>query len=155
MVRSAVERFPQAHWTEPVAGNAFWQVAYHTLFYTHFYLHADADAHRTFPGHQHGTQSHGALTPRHDPTSTLPPLPQPYDRTHLLAFADHLLDTCEARVAALDLDAVESGFPWYPMSKLEHQLVNLRHLQHHTGQLLERLRMASGEGVDWVGSGRD
>lgn len=59
---------------------------------------------------------------------------------------------CAGTLAAMDLGAEESGFPWHPMSKLEHQLVNLRHLQHHVGQLNDRLRAGVGEGVDWVGS---
>jgi hypothetical protein len=37
------------------------------------------------------------------------------------------------------------------MSKLEHQLVNLRHIQHHTGQLADRLRQAADRGLRWVG----
>ena len=41
----------------------------------------------------------------------------------------------DAAVYRLDLTAPESGFYWYRMSKLEHHLVNLRHIQHHTGQL--------------------
>jgi hypothetical protein len=37
------------------------------------------------------------------------------------------------------------------MSKLEHQFVNLRHPQHHTGQLADRLRQHADLGVRWVG----
>jgi hypothetical protein len=36
------------------------------------------------------------------------------------------------------------------MSKLEHQFVNLRHIQHHTGQLAERIRQSTGHGVSWA-----
>ena len=32
------------------------------------------------------------------------------------------------------------------MSKLEHQLVNLRHIQHHAAQLADRLRSAAMSG---------
>ena len=54
-------------------------------------------------------------------------------------------------VEALDLDSDESGFPRYPIPKLEHQLVNIRHLQHHAAQLADRLRNQAGVGVEWVG----
>jgi antitoxin (DNA-binding transcriptional repressor) of toxin-antitoxin stability system len=40
------------------------------------------------------------------------------------------------------------------MSKLEHQLVNIRHIQHHTAQLMDRLRASEDIGVKWVGAGR-
>jgi hypothetical protein len=39
------------------------------------------------------------------------------------------------------------------MSKLEHQLLNIRHLQHHTAQLADRLRQHAGAGIDWIGNG--
>jgi hypothetical protein len=57
----------------------------------------------------------------------------------------------DAAVDRLDLTAPESGFYWYRMSKLEHQFVNLRHIQHHTGQLADRLRQEADRGVEWVG----
>jgi hypothetical protein len=50
----------------------------------------------------------------------------------------------------LDLDANESGFSWYRMSKLEHQFVNIRHIQHHAAQLIDRVRSAADVGIRWV-----
>ncbi len=50
----------------------------------------------------------------------------------------------------LDLAAGETGFSWYKnMGKLSHQLMNLRHIQGHVGQLSELL-MAKGIDTDWV-----
>ena len=37
-----------------------------------------------------------------------------------------------------------------PFNKMELQLYNLRHLQHHTGQLAARLRTAANLAVTWV-----
>ena len=37
------------------------------------------------------------------------------------------------------------------MGKLELQIYNLRHLQQHTGELMERLGSRAGIDVDWVG----
>jgi hypothetical protein len=55
---------------------------------------------------------------------------------------------------ALDLDADASGFPWYRTSKLDHQIVNIRHIQHHAAQLADRLRAYSNVGTKWAGAGR-
>ena len=53
-------------------------------------------------------------------------------------------------VDQLNLDSDETGFSWYKnMSKLSHQLMSLRHLQGHVGQLSELL-MARGIDTDWV-----
>jgi hypothetical protein len=57
-------------------------------------------------------------------------------------------------VDALDLMSDESGFHWFPIPKLEHQLVNLRHIQYHTAQLADRLRAAEDVGIRWIGARR-
>jgi hypothetical protein len=41
---------------------------------------------------------------------------------------------------------------YHKVSKLEHQLINLRHAQHHTAHLAGRLRAATDQHVKWVGS---
>ena len=50
---------------------------------------------------------------------------------------------------SVDLEA-GSGFDWVPFDKLELQFYNIRHLQHHTGQLCERLRTKQDIGIGWV-----
>ena len=59
--------------------------------------------------------------------------------------------------AALDVMTPERaaercGFPWYDMSVAELVLLNLRHVQHHAGQLALMLRRHAGLGVGWIGS---
>ena len=56
------------------------------------------------------------------------------------------------RIDTLDLSG-ESRFPWLPFGPAERLAYNLRHLQHHAGQLSERIRQDTGEGVGWVGRG--
>ena len=38
MLRDAIEQCPDAEWVSRHHKNAFWQVAYHVLFFTHLYL---------------------------------------------------------------------------------------------------------------------
>jgi hypothetical protein len=52
---------------------------------------------------------------------------------------------------SFDLLDPKSGFPWYTCTKLEHQIISIRHLQHHTAQLGDRLRAAGGSGLSWLG----
>jgi len=56
MFREAVESCSDALWFDRRPRNAFWQVAYHTLFYTHLYLQPSADAFRPWEGHQANVQ---------------------------------------------------------------------------------------------------
>ena len=44
------------------------------------------------------------------------------------------------------------GFWWYELNVGEFVLNNLRHLQHHTGQLVLLLRRRADIGIDWLGT---
>ena len=54
------------------------------------------------------------------------------------------------RVPQVNLEAA-SGFDWLPFSKLELQLYTIRHIQQHTGELMERLGTRADVEIDWVG----
>ena len=152
MLRDAVDRCPEELWSAAGHVSAFWQVAYHTLFFTHLYLHRDEAAFRPWDGHQRDVQHQDGLTGPSDPTSRLPLLPRPYSKVEVLSYwqvCDRMVDTA---LDGMNLDAADCGFWWYPVSKFEHQLINLRHLQHHTAQLADRLRTAVDEHVKWVGA---
>jgi hypothetical protein len=152
MLREAVELCPGELWEDGSQTNAFWQVAYHALFFTRYYLQPTSENFRPWDGHQEDAQHPDGIAGPADPASPLPLLPRPYTKAEVLDFWRVCQAALEADLAALDLESAESGFPWYPISKLEHQLVNLRHLQHHAGQLADRVRAATGRGVRWVGS---
>lgn len=154
MLREAVELCPDELWEDDRPTNAFWQVAYHTLYFTHLYLQPDVTAFRPWEGHQADVQHPDGIPGPADPGSALPLIPEPYSRDQALAYGRALDATVDTCIDALDLQRADCGFPWYRMSKLEHQLVNLRHLQHHAAQLADRLRAAEHVGVRWVGSAR-
>lgn len=152
MLEEAIEACPDELWLRPHRGNSFWQVAYHAIFITHFYLHPTHEGARFWHGHRADTQNPDGIAGPPDPASDLPLVPPPYTRAQALefravcdAFVNHAVD-------ALDLLSPACGFPWYTVSKLEHQFVNLRHLQHHAAQLADRLRAELDHGVRWVGA---
>ena len=153
MLRESIERCPDDLWQRSPPRNAFWQVAYHALFFTHLYLMRDESAFRPWAEHQTANQNPDGIPGPPDPASALPLIPEPYTRAQVLTYwgiCDRMVD---AAVDDLDLHSAESGFPWYKMSKLEHQLVSLRHVQHHAAQLADRLRAALDIGIRWVGKG--
>lgn len=152
MLREAIERCPDDLWFDPAPANAYWQVAYHTLFFTHWYLQPHADAFHPWAEHQAEVQHPDGIAGPADPASDLPLLPDPYSRAQALAYCAWCQGMVGDAVDALDLRAPDSGFSWYRMPKLEHQFVNLRHLAHHAAQLADRLRAAEGIGVRWVGA---
>jgi hypothetical protein len=155
MLRPTLEHCPDDVWFDRNPVNAFWQIAYHTLFYTHLYLQPNEAAFRPWERHQKGIQHLGGAPGRAaDPNNTLPLIAEPYSRADVMAYWDFCEQMVDGGLATLDLNAPESGFSWYKVSKLEHQLISIRHIQHHTAQLMDRLRATTNIGVAWVGSRR-
>jgi hypothetical protein len=153
MLRETVEEFPEDAWTSEEHVNAPWQLAYHALFFTHLYLLPSPADFRPWAGHQSRVQHEDGIAGEADPASDLPLIPQPYTKEQVLAYLEFCDDSVDGAVDALDLLSPESGFHWYPIPKLEHQLVNLRHLAHHAAQLADRLRNEAGLGTKWLASG--
>jgi hypothetical protein len=149
MFRQAVESCPDHLWTGGDHPNAFWHIAYHTLFYTALYLQPNEDAFEPWEHHREEYQFFGKLPwPPHDP----PAIGEPYTRAQILEYWQVCDAAIDATVDELDLTAADCGFWWYDEPKFEHQLINLRHLQHHTAQLADRLRRSADLGVEWVSS---
>lgn len=152
-LRDVVTRCPDDLWLAPGQPSAFWQLAYHTVFFGHLYLHQGFDQFERWAGHQKDVQHEDGLPGPADPTSTLPLQPEPYTKAQVLEYCALCDAMVDGAVDGLDLSRTECGFAWYSMSKLEHQLVNLRHIQHHAAQLAERLRLATGTSTRWVAKG--
>jgi hypothetical protein len=159
MLRDAIEKCPEELWVSGEPVNPFWRIAYHALYYTHFYLQADAASFRPWDHHQTGIQYMDDVAPpdrfgnlgelSHRPPRT----GEPYTKAQVLDYWSLLDRAIDEAVDALDLGSAESGFFWYRVSKAEHQMINLRHLQHHSAQLGDRIRQALDVGIRWVGAG--
>ena len=148
MLGQAIRHCPDDLWTDAAYPNKFWHVAYHTLFFAHFYLQEDE---ASFVPWEHHRQEYESLGPLPWPPHQMPNIGDPYTRDEVLdywAVCDAMVDSA---LSQMDLEAPDSGFWWYKVSKLDHQLINIRHIQHHAGQLADRLRTKAGIGVDWVG----
>ncbi len=144
MLKSFIEACPEELWTSDDYVNPTWLVTYHALFYYRLYLHQDLASHQHWPGHQKGAQN---MTLEHDAASI-----RPYTRDEMLGLVATCLEQMDEAVDQLDITRSDSGFHWYRVPKLEHQMVNLRHLQHHIAQLQDRMRNTSEKGIPWVRS---
>jgi hypothetical protein len=152
MLRHAIELCPEPVWTGTEHRNAPWQVAYHTLFFAHLYSQSDEHAFVPWSHHVAAVQVPDAIPGPPDPDSPLPLIADPYTKRQVLEYCDFVDAMIDGAVDAMDVFAPASGFSWYPIPKLEHQLVNIRHIQHGAAQLADRVRAAADAGVDWVGA---
>jgi hypothetical protein len=146
MLRQAIEVCPEPLWLDPGYVNRFWHVAYHALFYTHLYLQPGESDLRLWEMHRKDAQYLGRRpwfplnAPRIEPA---------YSQAELLELHKICCAEVENSILSIDLEA-PSGFSWLPFKKLELQLYNIRHLQHHVGQLADRLRNVADIGIEWV-----
>jgi hypothetical protein len=147
MLRQAITRCPESLWDGQADRNRFWHVAYHVLFYTHLYLQPGEADFRPWAKHR---KEYNFLGPLPWPPHKEPDIGAPYSQEEVLEYFELCRQEVEKQVPALDLDA-ESGFSWLPMGKLELQFYNVRHIQQHTGELMERLGSRAQVDVDWVG----
>lgn len=143
MLQQVIERCPPAVWHRASDTNKTWHVALHALFYTHFYLQPAEDDYQPWPGLISGSQRMDYAPEGDEP---------PYSPAALLAYLAFCRSEVDRLVPQTDLEG-ESGFAWLPMSKFELQFYTIRHLQAHTGELAERLWVASGIEIGWVGMG--
>jgi hypothetical protein len=146
MLGEAIQKCTDALWDDERYKNRFWHIAYHALFYTHLYLQKRGEEFVPWSKHR---QEHEFLGPLPWPPHREPNIGEPYTKEEVLEYLGFCQNEVEERVSSLDLEAA-SGFDWLPFGKLELQFYNIRHLQHHTGQLVERLRTVQDTGVGWV-----
>jgi hypothetical protein len=146
MLRQAVAACPEALWLDSSYPNRFWHIAYHTLFCTHMYLQPGHSDFRPWANHRPDYQFLGPLPwPPHE----RPKIEAAYGKAEVLDLHGICREEVDATVPTVDLDA-PSGFFWLPFNKLELQLYNIRHLQHHAGQLIDRLRTEGNIEVAWI-----
>jgi hypothetical protein len=140
MLQNCVELCPDDLWTGGQHPRNFWRIAFHAVFYAHLYL----------------GQNEGAFSPWIRPLEDAkelwenPRVVDPYQREEIIDYIRWLDSNVDSTFDGLDLDSPDSGFDWYPdFPKLDHEILNIRHLQGHVGQLSELL-MARGIDSTWI-----
>jgi DinB superfamily len=140
MLKAAIVECPEEMWNGGEFPRTFWRLAYHTLFYGHLYMMQTMEDFQPWEKHRVGWEN---IFEDATPIEICP-------KATVLEYLDFLDAMVNDQVDALDLDSQQSGFDWYTMPKIDHQFVNIRHIQEHTGQLRERL-FEKGHDLRWVG----
>ncbi|MFG0250404.1 MAG: hypothetical protein ACF8OB_16080 [Phycisphaeraceae bacterium JB051] len=150
MLKQAIDRCPDDLWLQTGPQPApYWQIVYHTLFFADLYLQISDNHFKAWAYHVHEYPGLDLLSQN---DGKLPEGLEPYSITQMHEYWQIVDDMVKPCLQQMDITSPESGFDWYKVSKLEHQLVNIRHIQHHTAQLADRLRVAANVGVEWVGT---
>ena len=140
MLLQCVECCPETLWGSGGPERPFWRIAYHAAFYTHLYLMPTEHDFVPTEGHQY--EATCLWGPENIPM-------EPLTKEFVARYLEYISGNVDRYLDAIDFQSGESGFHWYSLPKLDHILLNLRHLGIHVGQLQERL-YAEGIDLDWI-----
>ena len=145
MLNQCVEPCPDKVWNKSVVNLTFNQAVFHALFFTDLYLGADIACQREQPFHKEHAATfadYEELQPRQQVRS--------YSKAFITQYMAHVRSKAGETEESLQ---VLMDFNWVKVERGELHVYNIRHIQHHAAQLGLKLRMESGEGIGWVGSG--
>lgn len=138
MFENAVTSCPDYLWTD---ASQYWYKAYHCLFFLDYYLTDDPD---NFMPPEPFTLS------EFDPEGMLPE--RVYEKSELISYIKFCREKCRKLISSLTEEKMKLRFinQYFDCSKIEILLDNMRHVQHHTGQLNLLLRQRGVVPPDWV-----
>jgi hypothetical protein len=141
MLENALLACPDDLWGDRSRQPEFWYLVYHTLFWLDFYL---SDSVEGFAPPEPFTLSE--MDPA-DPLSE-----RVYTKSELQRYLDYGRNKCRARIETLTDEKASERFRFggRDLSVAELLLYNLRHVQHHAGQLNLILRQTIDSAPRWV-----
>lgn len=146
MLQDAIHNCPDDLWDHPEYENKYWHIVYHALFFTHLYLSPSEDQ---FQAWKKAKQEYQFMGPVPWPPHYTPKIEESYTKAELDEYLEMIKNEALNLINEDDLDA-DSGFDWLPFNRLELHLYIIRHIQHHTGQLVERLRSFGIKRNRWI-----
>jgi hypothetical protein len=144
MLDNAMAACPDTLWDDGSGQHAFWYLAFHTLFWLDLYL----------TGSVEGFAPPAPFTLEElDPAGIIPD--RPYPKDELRGYLTQCRSRMRAAIGGLTDETARRScrFGWGEVGYLELLMYNLRHVQHHVGQLNLMLRQKAGSAPGWVARG--
>ncbi len=141
MLENVVLACPEALWGDRSQRPEFWYTVFHALFFLDLYL-SDSDA---------GFAPPSPFTlDEMDERGLLPE--RVYTKEELRKYLEHGREKCRASIEAMTDERVNRccGFEWLDLRVGEMLLYNMRHVQHHAGQLNLILSQKGVSAPRWV-----
>jgi hypothetical protein len=146
MLREAIEKYDEGLWLDEQAYRSpAWQIVYHLLFFANLYCAPAEASVASWAGMREGYHDHGGMARRRKegPGGIIP-----YSKADMLEFARFFEERVPGYLEAFAPEARCWPF-WYEEDQAEFHLNNLRHMQHHLGELVERHDIALGLEYGW------
>ena len=141
MLENAIQGCPEALWGDRSHKPEFWYVAFHTLFFLDLYLSESEVGFRPPVPFTLDEMDERGLMPE-----------RVYTKQELLRYLEHGRIKCRETIAGMTDERAgrRCGFSWLEISGEEALLYNMRHVQHHAGQLHLILRQRTDAAPRWV-----
>ena len=142
MLGNAMDACPDELWADQSRQPQFWYVAFHALFFLDLYLTGtDQDFMPPAPFNRDELDPFGLMPPRS------------YSKDELRAYLTHCRQKGQTAMDVLTVERAGESclfFGRFQMTFWEFLIYNMRHLQHHVGQLNLILRQATDSAPRWV-----
>lgn len=145
MLRGVIAETAEDTWvyTDEVK-EAAWHIAYHAVYYANIYCSPTEGQVKRWPRQSNDCHFLGP-TPWPPHERFVPH--ESYSKADVIEFIDFVLAAIPEYLEHLEPE--KPCWPhWYEQNQFEFHLNNLRHIQHHTAQLVER---NGGSSVGWIG----
>lgn len=141
MLENAINACPAEAWGDRARAPEFWYIAFHALFYLDLYLSESETGFKPPAPFTLDEMDERGLMPD-----------RVYTQEELLTYLAHGREKCRTTIAAMTEDRARQrcGFSWLDISVAESLLYNMRHVQHHAGQLNTLLRQRVDAAPRWV-----
>ena len=146
IMAQAIKDYPENLWDDRFGYKyPAWQIAYHALFYGNIYCSVDEHSITARPKQKELYEVFGK-TPW--PPFVEVQITESFSKSDILEFLEFVRLNVKKNLPLMK--PVEQCWPsWYNENQLEFHINNLRHIQHHCGEMIERADIVNTFKYDW------
>ena len=140
MIHECIKLCPDELWNVRTEEPPFWQQAYHTIFFTDFYLSETQESFKR-------PSFAGPKAPNLKEIVNEAP-----SRDQMLDYLNEVKDRCMSTLSSLSVEQLEgkNPFHWTGPTPAHRLVYNIRHSQHHVGWMNSMLARKTGKSANWV-----
>jgi len=148
MLENVIDNTNDTTWTARINNMPFWQICYHVLWFTDFYFHANQATFQPQSFDMEGIHNYWVKPD----SQMIENQKHPISKNNMKAYCKYVKQKANQFIHSINdtYFTAPSPFEWHGFPKIDLVDYNLRHLQHHVGQLDIVLRREQDMGNPWI-----
>jgi hypothetical protein len=148
MLEYTIDKANETTWTARINNMPFWQICYHVLWFTDFYFHANQATFQPQSFDMEGIHNYW-IKPD---SQMIENQKHPISKSNMKAYCKYVRQKANQFIQGINgtYFTTPSPFEWHGFPKIDLVDYNLRHLQHHVGQLDIIVRRDQNIGNPWI-----